>query len=470
MSRHAQTLLEIKRAASVSYHVFTVNPLDPSNAYATIALAQAAAALLPTGEGVRIVLAAGQSHDVNGAITLDSRDYIIEAEAFETDGEDSMGPGTRITGAGNFTAPAVLVARTLVFTGCSCEVPLNLGSFWTLLGNKGGFTKTITRTHGAAGIKLIFEDCYFEGSMMAILNDLDAPPGAPGTNKVRFKRCKFDSFVFNDAEIPFRILGSVDFTFTDCVIEYAAAMDGVDLGIFKFNPAIASMITLENTIFNLMVMTVGTTATVFFTLGANASMFNFNDTRIIASMDCSLDMMGATGCSWDTGPTIEIFSVGAVGIVNPLIGTIIKDSYSNSVCIYDGIFWRNGEICFYDKLIPIGVAPVAEVDVGFNGAAGDWVLSASAIITSNITGAGGALKIGIGTKVAGDPDKYSLVGGLVKNTKSDATVLALARLAGAEDYGVTACDNAGVAVGTIANGAVHVRIAFIRSVTLPNVL
>lgn len=141
----------------------------------------------------------------------------------------------------------------------------------------------------------------------------------------------------------------------------------------------------------------------------------------------------------------------------PNVGDTWVDSRTGEILTWDGTYWCIGDLKRVETLVNVGGA-AADHDIGWNVPANFAVVKASAYLVKTITGAAGGVKVGFGTKAAGDPDKYALTPTLlagaahqsINPTWNDGTT---------DDLGLTACDNAGAAAGTIAgSGAGDVRV------------
>jgi hypothetical protein len=132
---------------------------------------------------------------------------------------------------------------------------------------------------------------------------------------------------------------------------------------------------------------------------------------------------------------------------SPDVGDFWHDSRTGETLVWDGTYWRSGNLARVETLVDIGVA-AADHDIGWDVPAGFVVIKQSVKILKALTGAGGAVKAGMGTKVAGDPDKYGLTADLLADTTDQAVHGVWADGAG-DDLGITACDAAGAALGTL---------------------
>jgi hypothetical protein len=158
----------------------------------------------------------------------------------------------------------------------------------------------------------------------------------------------------------------------------------------------------------------------------------------------------------------------AVAPSSPEVGQLWQDSRTNEILTWDGTYWRVGDLVRVETLVAIGGA-AADHDIGWNVPADFDVVKASMRLLKVLTGAGGAVKAGFGTKVAGDPDKYGLTAALTVGNP-DQNVNPTWNDGGGDDLGITGCDAAGAALGTLAgSGADDARVmVWMRpAVTLP---
>lgn len=154
----------------------------------------------------------------------------------------------------------------------------------------------------------------------------------------------------------------------------------------------------------------------------------------------------------------------------PDVGQSWIDARTNEMLTWDGTYWRIGDMIRVETEVAVAVAPAADTDIGWNVPAGFDVVKASCRLLKTITGAGGGVKVGFGTKAAGDPDKYGLTADLNAGT-TDQTINPTWNDGAADDLGLTACDAGGAAAGTLAgSGDADVRVmVWMRPiVTLPS--
>jgi hypothetical protein len=98
----------------------------------------------------------------------------------------------------------------------------------------------------------------------------------------------------------------------------------------------------------------------------------------------------------------------------------------------------------------------AALDVSGVVPAGSFLQSVSCTLQVALVGAGGAVKVGLGT--VADPDLYGLSTVLTQHAKINTAVWAA--LVGATQICATACDAAGAALGTFASGELRYHISF----------
>jgi len=154
----------------------------------------------------------------------------------------------------------------------------------------------------------------------------------------------------------------------------------------------------------------------------------------------------------------------------PDVGQVWLDNRTNELLTWDGTYWRIGDMVRVETVVDMSATPAADHDIGWNVPAGFDVVKASARLLKTITGAAGGVKVGFGTKAAGDPDKYGLTADLNAGT-TDQTINPTWNNGAADDLGLTACDAGGAAAGTIAGSAdadVRVMVWMRPIVTLPS--
>lgn len=154
---------------------------------------------------------------------------------------------------------------------------------------------------------------------------------------------------------------------------------------------------------------------------------------------------------------------------SPDTGEIWDDARTGEKLIWDGTYWRVGDLVRRETEVAIGGA-AADHDIGWDVPATFDVVKASVRLLKTITGAGGAVKVGFGTKAAGDPDKYALTAVLTANA-TNQTANPTWNDGASDDLGLTGCDAGGLAAGTLAgSGAADARVmVWMRPpVTLPS--
>ena len=158
----------------------------------------------------------------------------------------------------------------------------------------------------------------------------------------------------------------------------------------------------------------------------------------------------------------------AVEPAAPDVGDVWIDSRTSERLVWDGTYWKVGDLVRIETLVDVAGA-AADHDIGWNVPAGFDVVKASVRLLKDITGAAGGVKVGFGTKVAGDPNKYGLTADLLTDT-TDQNVNPTWNDGATDDLGLTACDNAGLAAGTIAGSTdedVCVMVWMRPIITLP---
>lgn len=153
---------------------------------------------------------------------------------------------------------------------------------------------------------------------------------------------------------------------------------------------------------------------------------------------------------------------------SPDDGDTWVDARTGELLTWDGTYWKVGELIRVETEVAVGGA-AADHDIGWNVPTGFAVVKASARLLKEIT-AVTATKVGFGTKVAGDPNKYALTPALTAG-QVHQSINPTWNDGGGDDLGLTACDNAGAAAGTIAgSGAADVRVmVWMRPlITLPS--
>lgn len=90
---------------------------------------------------------------------------------------------------------------------------------------------------------------------------------------------------------------------------------------------------------------------------------------------------------------------------SPDVGTIWIDARTDEVLVWDGTYWRVGELIRVETVLAVGAAPVANVDLGWNVPANYAVVKAALRLLKTLTGAGGCVLVGLG--IGGNTGKYS---------------------------------------------------------------
>ncbi|MFH0980363.1 MAG: hypothetical protein V2A79_02350 [Planctomycetota bacterium] len=148
----------------------------------------------------------------------------------------------------------------------------------------------------------------------------------------------------------------------------------------------------------------------------------------------------------------------AVAPSAPVAGDTWIDSRTGEMLVWNGTYWIVGDLARVETVVAVPLIATADVDVGWNVPAGFSVVKTAIKLLKAITGAAGGVKVGFGTKVAGDPDKYGLTATLLANAVNSAANPTYNNGA-ADDLGLTATDAAGAAAGTIAgSGAADVQV------------
>lgn len=104
----------------------------------------------------------------------------------------------------------------------------------------------------------------------------------------------------------------------------------------------------------------------------------------------------------------RLATAAAVEPTSPDVGDVWIDSRTGEALVWDGTYWKVGDLVRVETSVAVPAAPGADVDIGWNVPTGFAVVKVSVKLLKAITGAGGCTKVGCGTKVAGNPDKFAL--------------------------------------------------------------
>lgn len=73
---------------------------------------------------------------------------------------------------------------------------------------------------------------------------------------------------------------------------------------------------------------------------------------------------------------------------SPDVGTIWIDDRTGETLVWDGTYWRVGELIRVETVLAVGVGAVADVDLGWNVPANYAVVKTALRLLKTLTGAG----------------------------------------------------------------------------------
>jgi len=426
--------------ATYSGPTWYVNP-DDSDAYSTINEASAAAdAELAAGEPIIINLAPGKTHTLTGGSfsPVVSRDTYIIVN-IPRDGGVYLQNNTEVVG--NITlasASAEIVRRHLGF----CNIYLN-GSFsgqskWNIYMENSIMGGAITRTHGADGCFLYQSNVAHNSSF----TDLDANSSGGDGYWYAFN-C---SYGFSNPANTITFVNGSRIRMFNC---YFSGYPSAAINLFDFGGGTNYVDFFNHNIFNIQPHSGGVTI-VSNAGGGSMTAYGRTEFRFMGNNDVSVDF--GAGISSADNPGYFFMSTDEDNSrafpLNPPEGLIWADGRTGEFLCYDSGDWCVGDLKRKEIWLGIGGA-AADHDLGWNVPTGAAVIKTAICLRKSLTGAAGATKAGLGTKAAGDPDKYLLTGSLSANARiqgihgtwNDGT---------GDDLAITGCDNAGNASGTLA--------------------
>lgn len=413
---------------------YLVNPKD-ANAFASINTAFAAGdAELSDDVDVVVRVLPGVDHALDGgALVLPAeRGLIIVA--------DAVGRGQRVTRVvGNITltdADAESKRRQLLIRNVDLSGNVVGAPNWEIRFESSKVDGTITRTHGTGKCHLYFYRCTGDPLVTDALG---------GTAEVIVRECDF-SYLMTDTVI-FSILASSEVHLINSKITLMTN-GGVTNALCDFGGAASGQLSFYNSTIHVMKLDPADPLELFDNVAGTTQVYYYG-LDLYLDTDSDIDMN--SGILQEYGSPAVRSEIDALRdpVSNPPTGTTWTDPLYGETLTWDGVYWDcGGGVKRHELLVAIGVA-AADHDCVWDPPADASVLRASCKLEKDLTGAGGAVKAGLGTKVAGDPDKYALTATLLADA-ADQSINPTYSDGGGDDLGVTGCDAAGAALGTLA--------------------
>ncbi len=424
-----------------------VDPTMPAIAYPTVNAAFAAGKLqLPAGQEIVLELAPGVTHTLTSDLTVDvTRNLTIIGMGGirSLDSEPVM--------VGNFILPSAVAEpaiRNFKVIGVKWQGNVTGNGKWNIIQRDGKYSGTITRNQVGDSVELELHNIKNYGTISVV----DTGDGSIYGDIICIG-CEL-ALSLPASSSRWVVVGQNTSKFINCYLELMSP--SADGAFIDFSSDEGEM-RFVNTQLHMNPM------------GQICRLARNHENTWVRWWNSEIYDYGSSNSMIDFGGFDSFRGVPKLvskySPLSPPVGTVWTNPVTNAVLVWDGTYWRNGHVFTKDVTVAVGASPVSDVDLEWDIPTGAFVVGASINIESAITGAGGAVGVGLG--VAADPDKYGKTAALTKNAKG-SIVPALAILAGAEDLKIYAIDAGGGAVGTIQNGSVRVFVSFIKGFDLPN--
>lgn len=439
---HALNIQQVRTARAHDVLGWFVNPDDPDSAFASINdAATAGHAGLPPEEDLVIIVAPGKAHNLAPSPFEPPVSRNTRIICLSLDGGRDVAPSTSIVGAITLPdASAEGARRQFELRGVDLKGDLNLSPKWNTFLRDCSQEGSITRTHGAHGAFLRWDNVNWqEGSFTDIDACISGDDGDWYSINSQIKQTDAGNVITFIAGTKLRMYDS-----------YVRSMIGNGAHLFNMSNG-ANQIRLYNSnVFRLQQNNDYT----FIINGGSTEVMPYGTTVFTTDTNGPGEFDFGTGVDWtdDLGQVILVTDADGnepEPLNPPLEQLIWHDSRTMEqlACNAAGE-WCVGDLKRKELRVDVGVA-AADHDCGWDPPAASATIKTSQKILKPLTGAGGAVKAGFGTKAAGDPDKYGLPAALGAGA-ADQNLNPTWNDGGGDDLGITGCTGAGVAAGTLA--------------------
>lgn len=436
---------------------YFVDPDIADTSFASIEAAIAAGdAERPPGEPLIITVAAGKTHNLPaGGLPLDgSRSVYLVPSAFYFDRGGRPGSAnlkwTEIVGNINLQAADSQPNRVLLsMIGIDYSGALSMKSNWKFSFSEGCWQATISRDHGTNGCLVEFNNISNNGTALSIIDTSDSL-SLKGSVYVR----NAVIFAFVTGAAMWSLRGEQEIILDN--VRYSLL--GVSDSIFDCNDD-----DVRFDMSNVHIDAVITVTPIEVFKNHGSATIKWNNTTVEMGPGFTLNLGGSSG-THDNAPRV----VADKAPVDPPLGSEWVDTELKDNLVWDGTYWGNLGTYRKDVLVDIGSAALNH-DVGWDVPSEGAVVSTSAKLLKALTGAGGAVQVGLGTGSTGDPDKYAETASLASGQK-DQNLHGTFNDGGGDDLKVTAETAPGTSGGTVAGSGdedVRVVVYFKLPKTLP---
>jgi len=294
---------------------------------------------------------------------------------------------------------------------------------------------TITRTHGTNKCKLYFYRCTGDPVVVDALGV---------SAEVFIRECDFSYLLTGN--VIFSALSLCEIYLINSKIEITT-MGGVGSALVDFNGEASAQIYFYNSTIHVLKFDPADPLDMYLNVAGTTQAYYYG-LDLYLDTDSNIDL--DSGVLQEYGSPAVRSEIDAMRdpVLNPPPGTTWTDPLYGETLTWDGAYWDcGGGVKRHELLVAVGLA-AADHDCGWDPPADSSVLRVSFKLEKALTGAGGAVKAGLGTQTAGDPDKYALPATLLIDV-ADQSINPTYNDGGGDDLGVTGCDAAGAALGTL---------------------